>query len=128
MMLKTANVRQNRTPLIYSVTLQQRKRYTNMTTAQKHILEHIVFEARQEDGLVGTGGTSSEAESNLREAVRDYNRHVTDTIVWQNCKVRITESRWWVAFQDGENDCVGRGDNPEGALHDLNRQLKEGGK
>ena len=95
----------------------------------QHITKHIGFEARQEDGLIGTGGTSFEAEANLREAVRQYNRNVTDEIVWQDCTVRITESRWWVAFQDGENDCVGRGDTREGALHDLDRQLnKKGGK
>ena len=95
----------------------------------QHITQHIGFEARQEDGLVGTGGTSFEAEANLREAVRQYNRNVSDPIVWQDCTVRITESRWWVAFQDGENDCVGRGDTSEGALHDLDRQLNEkGGK
>jgi hypothetical protein len=29
-----------------------------------------------------------------------------------------------VAFQDGENDCVGRGDTHEGAVHDLDRQLQ----
>ena len=98
-----------------------------MTTTQRHILEHIVFEARQEDGLVGTGGTSSEAEANLRQAVREWNRNSLDEIVWQDCTVRITESRWWVAFQDGENDCVGRGDTREAAVHDLDRQLTEKG-
>jgi hypothetical protein len=99
-----------------------------MTTTQRHILEHIVFEARQQDGLVGTGGTSWEAESNLRQAVRDWNRNSMDEIVWQDCKVRLSESRWWVAFQDGENDCVGRGDTHEGAVHDLDRQLQLKGK
>ena len=35
----------------------------------QHITQHIGFEARQEDGLVGTGGTSFEAEANLRQAI-----------------------------------------------------------
>ena len=95
----------------------------------QHITKHIGFEARQEDGLVGTGGTSFEAEANLREAVRQYNRNVTDEIVWQDCVVRVKPVTVFYAVQDGENDCVGRGDTREGALHDLDRQLnKKGGK
>jgi hypothetical protein len=94
----------------------------------QHITEHIGFEARQEDGLVGTGGTSFEAEANLRQAVREYNRNVTDPIVWQDCVVRVKPVTVFSAFQDGETDCVGRGDTREGALHDLDRQLQLKGK
>ena len=99
-----------------------------MTTTQRHILEHIVFEARQQDGLVGTGGTSWEAESNLRQAVRDWNRNVTDEIVWQDCVVRITKETTFTAYDDENNQLAGHGDTREGALHDLNRQLTESGK
>ena len=99
-----------------------------MTTTQRHILEHIVFEARQEDGLVGTGGTSFEAEANLRQAIRDYNKNSCDTIAW-NCAVVTKPVTTFSAYQDGESGIVGRGDTREGALHDLDRQLnKKGGK
>ena len=88
------------------------------------IVERIEFQARQEDGLVACGGSTQEATANLREAVRQYNRNVTDEIVWQDCVVRVKPVTVFYAVQDGENDCVGRGDTREGALHDLDRQLQ----
>ena len=92
------------------------------------IVERIEFQARQEDGLVACGGSTQEATGNLREAVRQYNRNVTDEIVWQDCVVRLTKETTFTAYQD-ESDCVGHGDTREGALHDLDRQLnKKGGK
>ena len=91
------------------------------------IVERIEFQARQEDGLVACGGSTQEAEANLREAVRQYNRNVTDEIVWQDCVVRVKPVTVFYAVQDGENDCVGRGDTREGALHDLDRQLNKKG-
>ena len=93
------------------------------------IVERIEFQARQEDGLVACGGSTQEATANLREAVRQYNRNVTDEIVWQDCVVRLTKETTFTAYQDGETDCAGHGDTREGALHDLDRQLnKKGGK
>ena len=77
--------------------------------------------------MVGTGGTSFEAEANLRQAVREYNRNVTDEIVWQDCVVRIKPVTTFSAYQDGESGIVGRGDTREGALHDLDRQIRQKG-
>ena len=94
----------------------------------QHITERLGFEARQEDGLVGYGADCWEAEANLRQAVRDYNKNSCDTIAW-NCAVVIKPVTTFSAYQDGESGIVGRGDTREGALHDLDRQLKEkGGK
>ena len=91
------------------------------------IVERIEFQARQEDGLVACGGSTQEAEANLREAVRQYNRNVTDEIVWQDCVVRITKETTFTAYDDENNQLAGHGDTREGALHDLDRQLNKKG-
>ena len=93
----------------------------------QHIIERLGYEARQEDGLVGYGGTSWEAEANLRQEVREYNRSSTDQIVWQDCKVVVKPVHTFSAYQEGERNCLGRGDSRDSALYDLNHQIRHKG-